>query len=288
MASADTQCIMNLLKIAGDEKLKSDNSNPGRSSRTKGTDDASPKEVPAYILACFSVLITQLAEREDNKRQEMKEEFEKQLKEKYEIILRLENKVKENLYSIDAQAQYNRSENIKIHGIEYTKGEDTNKIVKDVAKFCGVQINDVDISTSHRLMSKEDMDAQINPANRDKKMPPIIARVNRRDLKTQLLENKKTITTNVDCPANLKHALIYEDVTPLRSRIMYQLRHRNDKKAYRYVWSKGGRIYARTHEQAALPRDQQGRPHIINTPDDLEKLGFTKEEISNIINNVRN
>ena len=195
--------------------------------------------------------------------------------------------MKENLYSIDAQAQYNRSENIKIHSIEYTKGEDTNKIVKDVAKFCGVQINDVDISTSHRLMSKEDMDSQINPANRDKKMPPIIARVNRRDLKTQLLENKKTITTNVDCPANLKHALIYEDVTPLRSRIMYQLRHRNDKQAYRYVWSKGGRIYARTHEQAALPRDQQGRPHIINTPDDLEKLGFTKEEISNIINNVR-
>ena len=107
-------------------------------------------------------------------------------------------------------------------------------------------------------------------------MPPIIARVNRRDLKTQLLENKKTITTNVDCPANLKHALIYEDVTPLRSRIMYQMRHRNDKQAYC------------THEQAALPREQQGRPHIINTPDDLEKLGFTKEEISNIINNVRN
>ena len=56
-------------------------------------------------------------------------------------------------------------------------------------------------------------------------MPPIIARVNRRDLKTQLLENKKTITTNVDCPANLKHALIYEDVTPLCSRIMYRLCH---------------------------------------------------------------
>ena len=59
----------------------------------------------------------------------MKEEFEKQLKQKDEIILGLENKVKENLYSIDAQAQYNRSENIKIYGIENTKGEDTNKIL---------------------------------------------------------------------------------------------------------------------------------------------------------------
>ena len=288
MASKDNLCIINLLKAAGDEKLKSENNNPGRSSRNKGTDDSTLKEVPSYLIECFNVLITNLTEREDIKRNELKEEFEKKLKEKDVIIQGLEKKVKENYYSIDAQAQYNRSENIKIHGIEYKKGEDTNEIVKNVAKYCGVKINDVDLSTSHRLMSKEDMDSQINPANRDTKIPPIIARVNRRDLKIELLEAKKTIATNVECPANLKNALIYEDVTPLRSRIMFQLRHRNNKQAYRYVWSKGGRIYARTHEQAALPREQQGRPHIINTPDDLEKLGFTKEEIANIINNVRN
>ena len=142
-------------------------------------------------------------------------------------IEELERKVKENQYNLDAQAQYNRSENIKIHGIEYNKGEDTNEIVKNVAKYCGVEINDVDLSTSHRLMSKEEMNSQINPSNRDSKIPPIIARVNRRDIKTKLLEAKKTITTNVQCPTHLKNALIYEDVTPLCSRIMYHLRLRN-------------------------------------------------------------
>ena len=159
--------------------------------------------------------------------------------------------------------------------------------MKDVAKYCRLELSDSDISVSHRLLSVEKMDAEINPANRDTKVPVIIARLNRRDLKTQFLECKKTITTNIECPRNLKKAVIYEDVTPLRSRIMFQLRHRDNKQAFRFVWSKAGRIYARTHEQANLPRDQQARPIIINTPDDLSKVGFSQAEIEDIINNVR-
>ena len=187
---------------------------------------------------------------------------------------------------MDALAQYTRSENIKIHGIQYEKGEDTNKIVKDVFKYCGVDIAESEISVSHRLMSKEEMD-KITPATQDQRIPVIIARLNRRDLKTKLLESKKNITTNTECPAKLKKAMIYEDVTPLRSRIMYQLRNRDNKQAFRFVWSKGGRIYARTPEQAALERQHQGPPKIINNPDDLKKVGFSEQEIEDIINNVR-
>ena len=86
-------------------------------------------------------------------------------------------------------------------------------------------------------MSKDEMNAQINPSNSDTKIPVIIARVNRRDLKVKLLENKKNITTNVQCPDHLRKALIYDDVTPLRSRMMFHLRQRNDKTAFRFVWS---------------------------------------------------
>ena len=92
----------------------------------------------------------------------------------------------------------------------------------------------------------------------------------------------------MDCPAELKKATMYEDVTPLRSRIMYHLRQRGDKQAFKFVWSKAGRIYARTPAQAALPREQQGPPLKINTPDDLSKVGFSTTEIEDIINNVRN
>ena len=269
MASPDLVTIMTLIKEAGDEKLKSTDSLPGRGARGKAAtntaaaapaDDA-PKVIPPYLLACFNALASNLMEREDNKRQDLRDElkaelideFQAKLDEKDAIITLMETKitaltkkVRENYFEQDAQAQYIRSENIKIQSIEYQTGEDTNKIVKDVFKYCGVPITDNDISTSHRLMSKEKMDAQITPANRDTKIPAIIVRVNRRDLKTKLLEYKKTITTNAECPDNLRKAMMYEDVTPLRSRIMYQLRNRNNKKEYRYVWSKGGRIYAHT------------------------------------------
>ncbi len=42
---------------------------------------------------------------------------------------------------------------------------------------------------------------------------------------------------------------------------MYNLRQKDDKKAFKFVWSRGGRIYARTHEEAAA--EPQPKPHII-------------------------
>ena len=101
MESVDIECIMNQLKTTGDEQLKSDNANSGRSSRQKGKpddgDDNCLKEVPPYILQCFKILVTNLTEREDNKRKEMEEEFDRKLAEKLaekdEIISELEKKV---------------------------------------------------------------------------------------------------------------------------------------------------------------------------------------------------
>ena len=216
---ADLSCIMTQFKEAGEEKLRS-----VRTSRGNET----TKEIPPFIFECFKTAVSSLIERQDNTIQELREEFEAKLAErdnKYEaklaekdvLISNLEKKVRKNYYNLDALSQYNRSENIKIHGIEYKQGEDTNKIVKDVAKYCGVPLSDSDISVSHRLMSKEKMDS----SNHDNKIPVIIARVTRRDLKHSLLEAKKTLQTNVDCPPELKKATMYEDVTPLRSRIMY-------------------------------------------------------------------
>ena len=79
---------------------------------------------------------------------------------------------------------------------------------------------------------------------------------------------------------------MYEDVTPLCSRMMYQLRQRDNKKAFKYVWSKGGRIFVRTHEEAEA--EPQPRPHVINTPDDLLKVGFSVAEVETIINGNHN
>ena len=52
------------------------------------------------------------------------------------------------------------------------------------------------------------------------------------------------------------------------------------------MWSKGGRIFVRTHEEAAA--DPQPKPHVVNNPDDLLKLGFSKEQIETIIKGDNN
>ena len=268
------------------KKLKSPTSRDiSKASATPG--DTTDKEIPPYITTMINTVITCLMTREDNARQHLKEYFEAKLD---AVISELSKKVRDNTINLDALNQYSRSENIKIHGIKYNKGEDTHQILKDIAKYCGVDIKDSDISVTHRLMDRPNRDTkipvthslmskeQMDRPNRDTNIPVLIARVNRRDLKTKLLEGRQNITTNPQCPENLKKAIMYEDLTPLKSRIIYQLRQR--KQAFRYVWSKGGRIFALTHEDAA-------RPYIINTPDDLSKVGFSYTEIENIIYNVR-
>ena len=296
MADININCIMNLVRSAGNDKLKTmgDSADPvckaTRSNKSGKDEEVNVvfTEVPEFILVCIEAAVKNIREEQDVRFEElntkyntMKTELEEKIEEKDKLITGLRKEVREHKFEVDALAQYTRSENFKIHGIEYKKGEDTNEIVKKVAKYAGVSLTDRDISVSHRLMSKEQMDKNITAGNSDKNNSAIIVRVDKRDFKSKMLEARRNLAQNPDCPAEYKAVTMYEDVTPLRSRIMYALRHRNNKTAFKFVWSKGGRIYARTHDEAV--QDPQPRPHIINTPDDLAKIGFSEQEIEEII-----
>ena len=254
-------------------------------------------KLPDYMIHGLRVLVENIFERQDNINTDLKENHEKQLKdlkENYDrelsdrdsVIDKLRVDLRKCIFDIDGQAQYNRSENFKIHGVVYKSGEDVNTITKDLGKYSGVKIEDGDISCGHRLMSKSELEKRATSSQRNDQAPPIIVRLNRRDLKDKLLVASKNIRSNSECPEYLKGVRIYEDVTPLRSRMMYQLRQRDDKKAFKYVWSRGGRIFVRTHEEAEA--DPQPRPHVINHPDDLSKVGFSESEIEAIIKGNQN
>ena len=88
---------MNQIKEAGVDKLKSTEKSrklrkTGNNSTT-ATDAAADddlKELPSYIIACFKTLTENLLEREDNKRQELREEIKNELR--VEFLAKLSEK----------------------------------------------------------------------------------------------------------------------------------------------------------------------------------------------------
>ena len=140
------------------------------------------------------------------------------------------------------------------------------------------------------LHSNKDDALQTTANGGQVKIPSIIMRTNRRTIKYELMDKRKQLRINAH--PDYPNVAIYEDVTPLRSRMLYALRNRRDQhgnKYYKFTWTREGRIYCRTEEESRTlqPNGKQARPHVVNRPQDLAKLGFSKQEIENIIYNRR-
>ena len=241
---------------------------------------------PKVYMLIIKELAMNLMERQDNRINELECKYDKELKDRDMKIDKLTKDLRETQYNLDAQSQYNRRDNIKICGIEQKEDEDTNDLVMKVAEFIGEPILASDISVSHRLPPRKT--ENVNGSAR-LHHPTIICKFVHRSTRNRVIRAKKQLAVRPNNPN--PDAFICEDVTPLRSRIMYQLRNRDDKKAFKHVWSIDGRIYCRTPEQAeqaaeARRRKQpEPRASVVNNPSDLLKLGWTQQEIEDIMNN---
>ena len=111
---------------------------------------------------------------ETNKKQEA--ELKKLKAESYEMRAQGAKEA----FKLDALEQYGRRQNFEIVGIPVTSNEDTNAIVREIAKLWRVTIVSKDISTSHRLQTK----SKSNP-------PPIIVRFVNRDVRNRIYSNHK-------------------------------------------------------------------------------------------------
>ena len=247
-------------------------------------------EIPDFFLDLLSENNKLIMEVNETKLIKMKEEYDLEINEKDSRIQELESQLVTKSDELDALAQYNRRDNIRIEGVEYSKGENVNSIILEIANAMGMEEADLkesDISTGHRIGNIKELSENVPiglASNENKKPPSLIFRFARRDPKIKFFENRKNLISNPKCPAKFRNISIYEDVTPLRSRIMYELRNRGDRKEFKYVWSRGGRIYCLRPEEVAQPGHQGKRqkPTIINTPEDLKKVGFSETEIKEI------
>ena len=148
MATNDVAYIMNNLKKFGDEYFtKADNKNvdiayskQGKKNGRNGdkTDDQSCyfNAVPPMLYAILEKHTELMMEYTDTKvneaREEGREEGKREVKEMEEKMTALKSELRFYRNDQDALACYNRRENIKIQGVEYQEGENTNEIVKDI------------------------------------------------------------------------------------------------------------------------------------------------------------
>lgn len=167
------------------------------------------------------------------------------------------------LEEVDRLEQYGRRDNIRIFGLEETRGEDTTNKVVELAADMGLAISANDISVSHRLPTSG------RRSGSKKTSRPIIVKFVRRSTKQAVMKNKKELRRK----ENRKNVYVEEDLTPLRNRIVRALR---EDSAVKTVWSIDGRIFA--------IRKKGGKEEkvVIDSGHDLRKLDWTTERIHEI------
>ena len=97
---------------------------------------------------------------------------------------------------IDNVGQYTRRDNIKIVGVPKTdEDEDINKIVIEIAKHNGVDLEPQDISIAHRINTRDDKEdtTGTNARGKPPKVPSIICRLVNRTKKAELFDIRRQI-----------------------------------------------------------------------------------------------
>ena len=165
----------------------------------------------------------------------------------------LRSVIQSQVFDVDRLAQYSRRENVRLHGVPETAGENTDDVVIGIAHDMGVDISSKDISVSHRL-----------PKSRTMKERPIIVKFVGRNTKTALMMNKKTLRTI----HRYRHIYINDDLTPLRSRMLRTLQNDDEVKRLRTI---DGNCVVVENNAEVKKR--------LETPDDLFKLGWSQEKM---------
>lgn len=148
----------------------------------------------------------------------------------------------------DHRDQYTMRETIRVTGVPFKRGEDTNDIICRIACSIGVNISPDDISVSHRT-----------GRHNTGRPRPIICKFTRRENKYKMLQNKKLarhITRDDD--GNPVTIYIDEKLTPMRANVCRLLR--NEKIQHH---TKDGKIF--------LPKSGAEEFTVLDTPEDFIK-----------------
>ena len=172
---------------------------------------------------------------------------------------KLESRGKTEEEKVDVLEQYGRRQNLEISGIP-EKGENTNKLVIEVAKLANVELSPNQISISHRLPPKirhspsrntsSAQDAKFS--NSPPKSSSIIVRFVSRDIRNQIFSNRNLLR-NADLKnfsvIGTDNIFINENLTHSRKKLFWKVKQKAKASQYKFYWTSNGNIFVRKSEE---------------------------------------
>ena len=138
----------------------------------------------------------------------------------------LKKRVKKLETAMDDAEQYSRRNCLRISKMTEQENEDTDQLVLQVAETVGAAINLSDIDRSHRLGK---------PGNR--LVRDIIVRFTSYRARAKLMSKRSNLKTS-----ELRGVYVNEDLTRLRSKLLFEARNRVKAKRLLGAWSSDGRV----------------------------------------------
>lgn len=169
----------------------------------------------------------------------------KPLKEEINKLKHENRKLKEQIDSVE---QYGRRSLIRLSGIPEPEREgDTTEIVREIISNIDPNYREEDIIRSHRVGKRATENERVN------KPRQIIVRLSEPSVKFRILKSGK----NLKKIPNYKSVYINEDLTLLRSKLLYHCRQLQKKKKISKLWTTNGKICL---------KDNQDEFHDASTP----------------------
>lgn len=152
--------------------------------------------------------------------------------------------------------QFLREENLEIHGVPSSHGENTDDFVLKIGKAIDIDIRISDISVSHRL-----------PGGNTEKPAPILVRFISRRKRNEFMKNKRLIKDKDIASFNIEglgNLFINENLTRFKRELLYEARKLKKLCKYEYLWTVNGNIY--------IKKDRLAQRIQINCKNDLAKI----------------
>lgn len=147
---------------------------------------------------------------------------------------------------MDGSEQYSRRNSLRISGIPETENEDTDQAVLRVAETIGVNIPPSEIDRSHRLGK---------PGNRQTR--DILVKFTSYRARERLMKSRRNLKNS-----ELRGVFVNEDLTKVRSKLLFEARKSVKTKHLLGAWSSDGRI---------LVKDKKGTVAVVTCEEDIDR-----------------